>query len=157
MVEGERAQRSEVQRQLREVETALAALKNPEWWPGHMVRCGVCVRCSAQLGSLGKREGMWRACIRIHRACCMNACVHSVESNDAALCCSPSSASEAKLMARKLALMAASEAHSKAFAEAQGALMEARAAEEARGGGAGAWVHARGAAMLCPYHDCCQL
>ena len=39
VVEGERAQRSEVQRQLREVETALAALKNPEWWPGHMVRC----------------------------------------------------------------------------------------------------------------------
>ena len=31
-MEGERAQRSEVQRKLREVEKALAHLRNPEWW-----------------------------------------------------------------------------------------------------------------------------
>lgn len=39
ILEGERAQRSEVQRKLREVEKALAALKAPEWWPGHITRC----------------------------------------------------------------------------------------------------------------------
>ena len=32
VMEGERAQRSEVQRKLREVEKALAHLRNPEWW-----------------------------------------------------------------------------------------------------------------------------
>ncbi|KAL4427717.1 hypothetical protein ABPG75_001806 [Micractinium tetrahymenae] len=36
VMEGERAQRSEVQRKLREVEKALAALKAPDWWPGHI-------------------------------------------------------------------------------------------------------------------------
>lgn len=48
--------------------------------------------------------------------------------------CSPSSASEDKLLARKAALLAQSELHSKAFEAAQGRLMEARQAEEARGG-----------------------
>jgi hypothetical protein len=42
VVEGERAQRKEVQRKLREVEKALAALANPEWWPGDLPH-----RCSA--------------------------------------------------------------------------------------------------------------
>lgn len=37
-MEGERAQRSEVQRKVMEVEKALAALKAPEWWPGYTSR-----------------------------------------------------------------------------------------------------------------------
>ena len=39
-LEGERAQRSEVQCKLRDVEKTLAALKNPEWWgPAQLARC----------------------------------------------------------------------------------------------------------------------
>ena len=43
VAEGERAQRSECQRKLREVERALAALRNPEWWGAAtgLVRCAL--------------------------------------------------------------------------------------------------------------------
>jgi hypothetical protein len=47
---------------------------------------------------------------------------------------SPSAASEGKLLARRAALQQQSEAHSRQFEAAQAALMQARAAEEARGG-----------------------
>jgi len=53
--------------------------------------------------------------------------------------CSPSGDCEEKLVRRKMALLAQSEVHSKAFEAAQAKLLEARQAEEARGGVPGLW------------------
>ena len=50
------------------------------------------------------------------------------------VCSSPSGASAEKLQQRRAALLAQSELHSKQLEQAQAKLMEARQAEEARGG-----------------------
>ena len=63
--------------------------------------------------------------------------------------CSPSGDCEEKLVRRKMALLAQSEEHSKAFEAAQAKLLEARQAEEARGGVPGAWSGGHAAAGCC--------
>lgn len=66
-----------------------------------------------------------------------------------ALPCSPSGDCEEKLVRRKMALLAQSEEHSKAFEAAQAKLLEARQAEEARGGVPGAQSGGHAAAGCC--------
>lgn len=56
VVEGERVQRSEVQRKLRDVEKGLAAIRQPDWWGSAvaLIRCGAvlptCCGAGLQVG-----------------------------------------------------------------------------------------------------------
>ena len=60
VVEGERAQRSEVQRKLREVERTLAAIKNPDWWPGVVPRWAHAAGLGATIAGVCRQTG-WLA------------------------------------------------------------------------------------------------
>lgn len=64
--------------------------------------------------------------------------------------CSPNSASEEKLAARKAALLQQREELSQRFEQAQARLMEARAAEDAKGGVPGARLQIVAAEVAFP-------